>query len=726
MSGVVIWDRLTGQEVQDIRGWQPLGRYIFVAGSRAIALNGRPAQKGQYLAASAAGWSLRDERLPIRLDGDFGRTPLPADVTVDAITAIAADVVGAMAIGSLDMVAEIPPILQDVDKRLAEQHLELEIGSDGRYLRAVCHDPVARLRPVHRLMPVSRSRRITPQTIVRLAAHSEDWARLRPDGVRPEKVLTPQREVDIDLYENRVTARLVEHLYHYIGRRLAEVTDIEVMYDDVRRLFDDAANRSWRSQGHLYKLLEALMEKEELRRAQVAERLKELRSLRASLASLLGSPIRSGVNRQAEVPSMLRVTNLFEDDERYRGVASLWRAWIVADAGIRSADQHFRYVQDWCGGFDAYTALLLIRAFDQLGLRPADDNAVPGPGDAEIVVYPYDETEVALRWEASRTFTVIRPDTGRVLLRVVSLPHALTREGSGKAVLGKLQALKESGVGAEAPTIVVYPGSREERAKLPTHVRLRAYEGPELCAPGSGGKIFPIPVSPLELDSVGRIARSLRWAIEDDRLGLYPVHVRCDRTEAAMIAAAAPWTQQVPHGVEVVVPPSPQEIAKARSLIVETRVDRAHLARVAFTAERLRRLWAELEEAARWTATLTRCPICAKPAPDPARAFHRRDDGTFRCACECKSVWETRRCHSCKKTYGVILLRTPGSAVTYHADGPPSSPELGGDGDFLDRLYGADLLAAPCWIRERVFICPHCGTCGEVSPTMQTSCGRCG
>lgn len=49
------------------------------------------------------------------------------------------------------------------------------------------------------------------------------------------------------------------------------------------------------------------------------------------------------------------------------------------------------------------------------------------------VVYPYDESEVALRWEASRTFTVMRPDTGRILLRVVSLPHALICEGSGKA-----------------------------------------------------------------------------------------------------------------------------------------------------------------------------------------------------------------------------------------------------------------------------------------------------
>lgn len=247
---------------------------------------------------------------------------------------------------------------------------------------------------------------------------------------------------------------------------------------------------------------------------------------------------------------------------------------------------------------------------------------------------------------------------------------------------------------------------------------------PELCAPGSGEKIFPIPVSPLELDSVGRIARSLRWAIEDDRLRLYPVHVRRDRTEAAMIAAAAPWTQQVPHGVEVVVPPSPQKIVKARSLIVETHSDRAHPARVAFTAERLRRLWAELEETAHWTATLTRCPICAKPAPDPVRAFHRRDDGTFRCVCECKSVWETCRCHSCKRPMTSSCCERPSLrplTMQIVLLPPRNSAGMG--------IFWTGYMGLSCWRHHdeytSVFVCPHCGTCGEVSPTTQASCGRC-
>ena len=67
----------------------------------------------------------------------------------------------------------------------------------------------------------------------------------------------------------------------------------------------------------------------------------------------------------------------------------------------------------------------------------------------------------------------------------------------------------------------MYPGSATERAALPLPASLAYFSGMESMAPDAS-KCGVLPVSPVELDSVLRLARNIRLAAERERTKSYP------------------------------------------------------------------------------------------------------------------------------------------------------------------------------------------------------------
>ena len=92
----------------------------------------------------------------------------------------------------------------------------------------------------------------------------------------------------------------------------------------------------------------------------------------------------------------------------------------------------------------------------------------------------------------------------------------------------------------------------------------------------------------------------------------------------------------------------------------------------------------------------------------------RPDDRTYGCdACQrCGARWEIRRCKSCDEHFPVL-----------RPDPMPRPGDL--DGDALDRVFGSELLAAPCWLRPSACVCPSCGMCAEAAAGNANGCGRC-
>jgi hypothetical protein len=713
---VEIHDRISGQPVRDSASLprrHPLGRYAVLPGTSSLLLDGRTMRPGEYL-AGASRWRLKIGEHPGTVVAEHGDSAMPAPALVGAVRVIGTEVALRLADGRpvADLVAVSPVINQaEAEQRLDRQALEEALEGDLRYLAAVCFRPAIRLRPVNRLLPVSRSRRITPATVVRLAAHSEDWARVRPDGVQPEHVLTPQREFDVDLYENRVAARLAEHLRDYLAGRIAELQTLTGTFTDAQRYIDDAASRPFYAARDLWLVVTELVKDLDWP-VRVAERLRELQQLRDDLDRLRNSPLWRGVDHRAEVGMALRSTNLLTDDHRYRRVADLWWAWLADQGGILSAAERFAAVQDWCRMFEYYVGLLLLRAFEDAGLVPANPAAELARGGAPV---PYQAGPVPahLRWDDDGVFTVLR--AGTAVLRLVPLPHALTASHHPDVVGAELAGL--GGPSAGTPTVVVYPAERIEREALPPRLRLRIFETPGTPAPGrDGAGPYLLPASPLDVDSVVRLARVLRWSIEAPRVGHYPYRIDCSPADSAALGRL-PWLEPEPRAVAIVRPPTDHERAALHDELQAMRKDADRARRCGSNAAHIDRLQRDLDTAADRTIDILRCPVCGKEQRPPLRTWDNRDDG-YRISCDsCLSIWESRQCRNrnCGATYPAL---TP-HAAELNAAGSPL------DGDGLDRQVGSLLLAAPCWTRARVFICPVCATCGETISGDPAGCARC-
>jgi hypothetical protein len=697
MAGLSIVDRITGKVVPPPSGTQALGRFMFLAGDRRVSWDGRPARRGQYLAADRS-WRLTVEGA--EHIGDHGGHPLPSPTVVDAVAALGGEVRAAVAL--TDLLA-ISPVVDHGQARqtLKQRDLEMAIEDHHPYLFAVCNRPAARLRPTHELLPVSRARTVTPRTVARLAAHSEDWSRLRLDGVDPAQVLTPQREVDLDLYENQATVHLTEQLWRYLNTRIAAVRELQVMLtEEIPRYVDDIRRRPWRTGDRLWRRLETFLLGDDWE-TQAAVRLDELLHLRSVLAALRGSPLWPRVSRRRELGTLLRPTNLFINDERYRRVSDLWRSWVRSRAEEASADDRQRRLQIWCPSFAAYVTLLVTLACDELGMRAGEGEPTPGPNGARMA-WPAANLVITIRRAPADVIVVEAGD--KLLVRVVPLPHALTASRHPSTVAAELDAITAE---PAVPTLLLYPGSREDRAELPTSLRLRTHTGPGTPAPGHGsGTIWPTPVSPMDIDSVARVARALRWVIDAQRLTAYPRQVSCP-TDLIRTIADQPWLATTDRGVQIRRPAASHELAVVRERL-------AAAWRGVTPSDDATRVADALARESSATAGHTRCPVCGKQPPLPERALQPRDDGTYRCECDnCGWAWETRVCRArpCATTFPVLL--DPEPAVAHY------------DGDALDARFGIDLLACPCWVRSRVFICPTCAICPEARQGRGNGCSRC-
>jgi hypothetical protein len=463
--GVKVWDRLHEREATLPSGRLPFGRFILVDGNRSLSLGGRTLLQGDYL-ASPGEWTLWDESSHTRSHGGCDIHALPDETTAQTILALGARLDRLRAEEALPQRwLDETPLMEraDLEPRIRRRGLDDEIQAHLDALRDVCHNPADRLRVVNRLVPVGAARRIVPATIVRLAGHSEDWNRLRPESVEPNVVLTPFRETNLDFYENRVAARLVDHLWRDSSDRLAAVMRIDTMLADIERYIAEAVERPWRLRGKLFRLIKGVADNQAWRELATARRA-ELEDIRDALAAVRGRQILPGVDRYAEIGTALRATNLFVNEHRYRRVRHLWRAWVDDRTGAGSDSGQVARIQDFCRAFAAYTGLLLLHALDHLGVLGPEAEAVPlKRGALPIGLGGATRTTTTMTWLPSDVFELATD--GRPVLRIVPLPHAITREGRSAVVGGEIEQLTAQE--PVVPTLIVYPGSHYEAAGSP-------------------------------------------------------------------------------------------------------------------------------------------------------------------------------------------------------------------------------------------------------------------
>lgn len=628
---------------------------------------------------------------------------IPEDVIANSVLALGTHLrrLSTTAVPARDWLEASPLLVHnDIEAKLRRTSLDHAIDDHLDSLEDVCRRPVDRLRTVNRLVPVGAVRQIVPATIVRLASHSEDWNQLRPDTVEPKVVLTPFRDIDLDFYENRVAVRLVDNLWQEVSRRLHAVREIETGVANIDEYVAQALGRPYRMQNRLFRMI-ADMHYDQAWRSRIRERREELAGVLDRIESLRGDRVLPGVNRNAEIGTALRTTNLFVNEHRYRRMRDLWRTWVADHTGAGDDSAMTERMREFGQAFTTYTALLLLHALDHLGIAVEQDPLGPGR------VVRLSGNLTSLEWSLSGSFDV---ETGTgPLLRILPVPHAFTRRDRANAATAELRELTSTR--PDVPTIVVYPGSISEREALPTPARLASFSGFESISPGMPG-YGVLPVSPVEIDSVLRLARSIRLAVEQKRTKNYPVMIGAASSQSAVLAAG--WLRKAERGLEVIRPPADSELNIAHTKLEELRRRVRGQVHLKGELESLDRLGGELRGAAQIIAALTTCPVCKHERPDSWRALRPRDDGSYECdSCQnCQVYWEVRRCLVCKEFYPVL-----------RPDPLPDPGEF--DGDTLDKSLGSSMLAAPCWVRPSVCICPSCGKCGEMVAGNASKCARC-
>jgi hypothetical protein len=676
-------DRLTGQAVRAPDEDQ-LGRYA--------------------LSGMASGYWL-DSR------GGPGEQSMPIRLVVDNVAAVAQHVTDLLERRApMSELAQQTPLMTDKDSRIEPRSFDKHLINELPHLEKVCRDPDARLQTGHVEVPVGKARRTTWRTVEHLAAHSETWAARRLHGVEPARLLVPVQIPDFEFYENQLVAALVRHLWRDQQERSEELESIEDLITRAENFLRDTQDRpGYRERARLYHLIENLVA-DSSADERLLEQMQRASDLREALTRLLAEKLSRIVRTPYAGPPERRPTNLFLYNDDYRGCARLWDAWASQEQ--EASAQHDDAVA-WCRSFARYTVLLMVRAIYQLTGPAGEEPLVPsrfGPGEGGPQ-FRYRGRLVSFRWNPDDTLVVSLDE--RPVLRVVPLPHALTRPGDAKSIEDPLDAVAAARPAYPYPTAVVYPGEATERGKLPLPLRLAAHD----CHGGHAGRLTPalVPVSPSDIDSVGRITRLLRRAIDGTDAKEYPPTVPCTVDGVATLTTRLDWVALEAGALMVLRPPRQSELNELTSSLAEVRSKSVHPRQRELEREQLTRLQSDLRKASEHITRLTICPVCLWTPLRPEHAMQVRNDSrTYRCACErCGSSWEIRQCANCRDRYAVLMAAG-------------LEDNLGGDGDHLDRVFAQDLLAAPCWMKARVYLCPHCGNCPESdAPAMRSACNHC-
>ena len=724
------FDRLSGQSVEQLPEQAHFGRWLVDRGGGPVHINGCRAAFRDVLAPGATGdWALvrPGDTIPTRVR--FFADALPNRQDAEALLKIGQMLRASERAesGWLEW-SEISPLAPGLGEAVKPRALEDRIAVEIKHLAAVCRSPRTHIRRETERVLVARARRIARAAPTRLSSHTEDWEHRTITGIRPRRILAEIREERWDLYENRVAVRLVDDLVAWLRRRIAEVRRIhDDIYDRMEKIHGHVAGTRHRAD-RIYRLWGEAWDNSP---GEVAKStLKRLEDILYQLLGLMDSTLYRHIPGHARAPGGLRITNLFANDDNYRGVARLWHDWSrLAVPRARSPSELWARHQDLYRSFNAWCRLVVVRACSQLRLDPVADKDIEAeirPGNAIRL-----DQDIQIEWDRAGTISFLDTNKGRALLRFVPLIHGLEGARTRESVEGRVTPLVEAVAGASPWTIILHPAIPGE----PPHAALAGVGNPPVL--GTLGTIDFIRVSPFQLDSVERVSRAIRWAVLVPRMLAYPPVVRAipEQTLQEAPKLRNPRLRKVPQpnlgngswrhdggkpGRWHIVEPLPDGLLQKVARYLECarvyrktldqkreklRGVRGHSTERAGLNDEIRiaedlviRLNQFMEEACKACRALEALAVCQACGQDDTW-FHSREHDCFAARCRstgCEAQWEVR--HSPE-----IASRVPGTnratecriPVFRLSDAKPDEWPDDAAQLWVDDLLGCDVLAVP-------------------------------
>jgi hypothetical protein len=702
-------DLLSGQPVRKGDNALVPGRWWLPSCPTGAVMNGIEVADGaRVVPRRDRSWSLQCDRFA-RRDGEFSQCVIASSADTDALSQMNGQFEAMLASRAVwDEWVAASPLAPRLDDYLRIRTFDEILEENLVFLETVCATPRTHLKVESDLVPTARARRVARQAIARLASHREDWERPTVLGVRPRRVLCLVPDENADIYENRLAARLVDHLRLYLRVRLARLADIRRMLSQISDHASGAASgHHWR-RDRLYALWAGAVRDDAAADVAVHTQAR-LDALYIRVLGLLDSPLYRAVPHGAPV-SGLRYTNILSNDPHYRKVATLWKRWTELGAARPLSDQQvYERQQSVCSAMSWFSWLVVARAAEQLHLQPEESFRSTAVDDLPIqLVGPVVDCTITPPRDA-----VVTIRCGNVAIRVVGVPAVLDGETGGDIESLRRQLCDAATGASEDHVLLLHLPASRGQASAPAELHPSANLH-SACAwePGTppGAKLSMLPISPWDIASVERVARYLRWHLHAPQLLAYPPKVRFSIPSTP---AGMEWATRGESRDEWRVLRRPKLREKGLADLLSTARDALYKAaasaggKAAQSArrdvdERTEQLGVQTEAAFAKIDRLCVCPVCW----DDHGSLELLDVATaaFSVECSgCSSVWGVFRCR-CGTRFPVIQLQNIERLVNGFS--------FRGDG-WIDALLGCDVLSVPCphSVGKVSLVCPGCRQC---------------
>lgn len=578
-------------------------------------------------------------------------------------------------------------------------------------IERVCERFITRLGERSELVPVSRVKKLARRALERMSAHTEDWAGRTLSGPVPRRALAITREEDADLYENRMVTELVHPiLTTALSDRIRRLRRLAADLADLTRAKDEGTH--FRRE-RLYEFWGADGARAAKSEGQADETLKELRRLAGWVQSLRGSALPVALRGRRTSQRSLRNTNVIANDRHYRAAGDVWNAYAQPPEAVETVEErHMRFLSRH-QAFDNYAMGLVVRSLNDLGYRPTADE-MPATG---VLPGPWGQVTMA----RSPNGVITLASHGRQT-RFVPLLDVVASSDDPATTAARWASLAAA---AEVPTVVVYLAASKAIQELPLNLAAAMMSAGRDSA-ARDARLTGVPVSPLETTSLERVARAVSIALHEPALIAYPAEVRLEdgRVPERLIneilnavpaqAGHSPlFHRSVDGSLMMRRPLTAAERMKLEGVIRQLTAKTRSPGWERDLAAEINLLGTAIERAADSLAGLLTCPLCQASAD--TREVDR-DGAFFAITCQfCKARWGLDRCGNCGGRIPVIepkyTISNPGAA----------SP------GWVERIYGRDALASPCWAGTRLqrYVCPECRSCALADSPDGAGCVRC-
>jgi len=274
-------------------------------------------------------------------------------------------------IDTIEDVSEIIPMLRNFDEKLEINNYDDFVYEHLFHLEEICRQPAYHLSREETKVNISRAKRITVRSINHLAAHSEDWARRRIRGVEPKNILSETIEYDLQIYENKVTTKLIDKLLMYCAARI--LNDIEVVENfkmKIDIILDDIAPETdkesfwYKKRNRDYSKISSLLETIEKSMGQLETLKKYILKVQNRLFSLLSTDLYIANKNNILSSDSIDRTNLFDNHQHYRYVKIIWnKSFSVESLSCREIKYNNQLI---INSFVDFSMVLIIRSLLQL------------------------------------------------------------------------------------------------------------------------------------------------------------------------------------------------------------------------------------------------------------------------------------------------------------------------------------------------------------------------